>query len=176
MISAFDLFKIGIGPSSSHTVGPMRASKAFIDSLRADSTLARVERLSVVLLGSLAWTGRGHGSDRAVIAGLQGERPDTIDPSALERLLQRAISEHCIEIMAYQIGCSLRKFVAFAHHCGAIRLIGAKKFVQFESINGGRRARGDREGFRVQHQLVETICLLFGDAKHGSDARVVKRR
>ena len=98
MISAFDLFKIGIGPSSSHTVGPMRASKAFIDSLRADGTLWRVQRVGVVLLGSLAWTGRGHGSDRAVIAGLQGERPDTIDPAALEWLLQRAISEHWIEI------------------------------------------------------------------------------
>jgi L-serine dehydratase len=113
MISAFDLFKIGIGPSSSHTVGPMRASKAFIDSLRADGTLASVQRISVVLLGSLAWTGRGHGSDRAVIAGLQGERPDTIDPSDLERLLQRAISDHCIEIDGRRIAFDPRTDLVF---------------------------------------------------------------
>jgi L-serine dehydratase len=113
MISAFDLFKIGIGPSSSHTVGPMRASKAFIDSLRADGTLARVQHISVVLLGSLAWTGRGHGSDRAVIAGLQGERPDTIEPSALERLLQRAISEHFIEIDGRRIAFDPRTDLVF---------------------------------------------------------------
>jgi len=113
MISAFDLFKIGIGPSSSHTVGPMRASKAFIDSLRADGTLARVQHVSVALLGSLAWTGRGHGSDRAVIAGLQGERPDTIDPSALERLLQRAISEHWIEIDGRRIAFDPRADLVF---------------------------------------------------------------
>ena len=98
MISAFDLFKIGIGPSSSHTVGPMRAAAAFIEAVRASGSLPRLQRVSVVLLGSLAWTGRGHGSDRAVIAGLQGERPDTIDPAALERLLQRALQERWIEI------------------------------------------------------------------------------
>ena len=113
MISAFDLFKIGIGPSSSHTVGPMRASKAFIDSLRADGTLSRVQHVSVALLGSLAWTGRGHGTDRAVIAGLQGERPDTIDPSALERLLQRAISEHWIEIDGRRIAFDPRADLLF---------------------------------------------------------------
>jgi L-serine dehydratase len=113
MISAFDLFKIGIGPSSSHTVGPMRASKAFIDSLRADGTLSRVQRVSVVLLGSLAWTGRGHGSDRAVIAGLQGERPDTIDPAALEQLLQRAINDHWIEIDGRRIDFDPRTDLVF---------------------------------------------------------------
>jgi L-serine dehydratase len=96
MISAFDLFKIGIGPSSSHTVGPMRAAAAFVDALRAAGELPRVERIGVVLLGSLAWTGRGHGTDRAVVAGLQGERPDSIEPAALDRLLHRAIAEHCI--------------------------------------------------------------------------------
>jgi L-serine dehydratase len=98
MISVFDLFKIGIGPSSSHTVGPMRASAAFVDALRAAGLLPRLQRLGVVLLGSLAWTGRGHGSDRAVIAGLNGERPDSVQPAALERLFLRASSEHWVEI------------------------------------------------------------------------------
>jgi len=98
VISVFDLFKIGIGPSSSHTVGPMRASAAFVDALRAAGLLPRLQRLGVVLLGSLAWTGRGHGSDRAVIAGLNGERPDSVQPAALERLFLRASIEHWVEI------------------------------------------------------------------------------
>lgn len=98
MISVFDLFKIGIGPSSSHTVGPMRAAAAFIDALRDAGLLPQVARIGVVLLGSLAWTGRGHGSDRAVIAGLNGERPDSVDPQALDQLLQRATLEHWIEV------------------------------------------------------------------------------
>lgn len=104
MISVFDLFKIGIGPSSSHTVGPMRAANAFIELLRGEDLLPRVHRIGVVLLGSLAWTGRGHGSDRAVIAGLNGERPDTVDPAALDLLLQRAHHEHWIQVDGRRIG------------------------------------------------------------------------
>ena len=98
MISVFDLFKIGIGPSSSHTVGPMRAAGAFTDAVRTGGLLPQVRRIGVVLLGSLAWTGRGHGSDRAVIAGLSGERPDAVDPAAMEQLLLRARNERCVEI------------------------------------------------------------------------------
>jgi L-serine dehydratase len=98
MISVFDLFKIGIGPSSSHTVGPMRAATAFIDAVRTGGLLPRVRRIGVVLSGSLAWTGRGHGSDRAVVAGLNGERPDSVDPAAMERLLLRATKERFVEI------------------------------------------------------------------------------
>ncbi len=70
MVSVFDLFKIGIGPSSSHTVGPMRAAREF--ALGLGSRLERVRRLRVVLLGSLAYTGHGHATDRAVLLGLAG--------------------------------------------------------------------------------------------------------
>jgi L-serine dehydratase len=104
MISAFELFKVGIGPSSSHTVGPMRSATAFVEAVRASGTLPRLHRIRTVLLGSLAWTGRGHGSDRAVIAGLSGEQPDTIEPSALPRLLQRANEEHGLEVGGRRIG------------------------------------------------------------------------
>jgi L-serine dehydratase len=79
MISVFDLFKIGIGPSSSHTVGPMKAAASFISSLNESEQLA-VHRLKVTLLGSLAWTGKGHGTDKAVVLGLAGFAPETIDP------------------------------------------------------------------------------------------------
>ena len=80
-ISVFDLFKIGIGPSSSHTVGPMRAAALFVQSLSAKQLLEQVQRVEVQLFGSLSATGIGHGSDNAVIMGLMGEWPDAIDPS-----------------------------------------------------------------------------------------------
>ncbi len=80
-ISIFDLFTIGIGPSSSHTVGPMRAARRFVESLAADGLLAGVARVRVELFGSLAMTGKGHGTDRAVLIGLEGETPEAVDPA-----------------------------------------------------------------------------------------------
>ena len=77
-ISAFDLFKIGIGPSSSHTVGPMRAAYCFVQGLMADNLLDRVARVKVELFGSLGATGRGHGSPKAVMLGLEGETPEQV--------------------------------------------------------------------------------------------------
>ncbi len=82
-ISVFDLFKIGIGPSSSHTVGPMRAAALFVQGLRERGELGHVKRVEVQLYGSLAATGIGHGSDNAVIMGLMGEWPDAVDPSSI---------------------------------------------------------------------------------------------
>jgi L-serine dehydratase len=84
MISVFDLFKIGIGPSSSHTVGPMKAAAAFMSGLDVQQR-ADVARLKVALLGSLAWTGRGHRTDKAVMLGLSGLLPESIDPDDAER-------------------------------------------------------------------------------------------
>ena len=82
-ISVFDLFTVGIGPSSSHSVGPMRAARLFLDRVAADPRRADVARLTVHLYGSLALTGIGHGTDRAVVMGLIGERPESIDPDAV---------------------------------------------------------------------------------------------
>ncbi|WP_268799244.1 L-serine ammonia-lyase [Pseudomonas huanghezhanensis] len=82
-ISVFDLFKVGIGPSSSHTVGPMRAAALFVQCLNEREHLEQVTRLEVRLYGSLSATGIGHGSDNAVIMGLMGEWPDAIDPSVI---------------------------------------------------------------------------------------------
>jgi L-serine dehydratase len=78
-ISIFDLFTIGIGPSSSHTVGPMRAARRFVQALEAEGLLERTARVRVELFGSLALTGRGHGTDRAVLIGLEGETPEGVD-------------------------------------------------------------------------------------------------
>ncbi len=88
-ISVFDLFKIGIGPSSSHTVGPMRAAALFVQGLRERGFLEQVARVEVQLYGSLSATGIGHGSDNAVIMGLMGEWPDAIDPSQIGVRIER---------------------------------------------------------------------------------------
>jgi len=82
-ISVFDLFSIGIGPSSSHTVGPMRAARTFALGLAGDGLLEQVTRVRVELFGSLGATGHGHGSDRAVILGLEGETPEDIDTTSV---------------------------------------------------------------------------------------------
>ena len=83
--SSFDLFKIGVGPSSSHTMGPMTAACRFAERLRGLGLIERVARVDVALYGSLALTGKGHASDRAILLGLSGERPADIDPDAAER-------------------------------------------------------------------------------------------
>ena len=91
--SALDLFKIGIGPSSSHTVGPMRAAARFAEGLRDEGLLGSIASLQVELYGSLGATGRGHGTDKAVLLGLEGEQPERIDtttiPARLERIRSR---------------------------------------------------------------------------------------
>ncbi len=79
-ISAFDLFSVGIGPSSSHTVGPMRAAHTFAEGLREGGVLDRVGRVRAQLFGSLGATGHGHGSVKAVLLGLEGEAPESTDP------------------------------------------------------------------------------------------------
>ena len=86
-VSAFDLFKIGIGPSSSHTVGPMRASRLFVERLANEQSLAKTTQIKVELYGSLGATGKGHGSDKAVLLGLAGHEPDTVDVNAIEPML-----------------------------------------------------------------------------------------
>ncbi len=82
-VSVFDLFKIGIGPSSSHTVGPMRAALLFAEALEREGLAPAVASLRVELYGSLGATGKGHGTDRGVMLGLSGEAPDTIEPASI---------------------------------------------------------------------------------------------
>ncbi|MFN5158384.1 MAG: L-serine ammonia-lyase [Betaproteobacteria bacterium] len=86
-VSVFDLFKIGIGPSSSHTVGPMRAARLFARHLQQAGLLPATARVRAQLYGSLGLTGKGHGSDKAVLLGLEGHEPDTVDVDAVPALL-----------------------------------------------------------------------------------------
>jgi len=97
-VSIFDLFKIGIGPSSSHTVGPMRAAARFVHRLDEFGHLPATARIAVELFGSLALTGRGHGTDKAVLLGLEGEEPDTVDVEQIEARLARIRAETTINI------------------------------------------------------------------------------
>jgi len=91
-LSVFDIFKIGIGPSSSHTVGPMRAAGFLLDKLERHGLFDRVGRIRCTLYSSLAATGRGHHTDRAIVWGLLGEEPETIEPDAQNPLYQRVIA------------------------------------------------------------------------------------
>jgi L-serine dehydratase len=97
-ISVFDLFSIGIGPSSSHTVGPMRAARTFARGLADDGLLPRTARVRADLYGSLALTGKGHGSDRAVVLGLLGATPEGVDVDAVPGLLEEVRSSGRLDL------------------------------------------------------------------------------
>ncbi|MBS4152847.1 L-serine ammonia-lyase [Cobetia sp. MC34] len=95
-ISVFDLFKVGVGPSSSHTVGPMRAAAQFVETLRSRDRLERVARIEVQLHGSLSATGVGHGTDKATILGLMGELPETIDPAIIDPCIEELLESQTL--------------------------------------------------------------------------------
>ncbi len=100
MTSLFDLYKIGVGPSSSHTMGPMRAACRFARELNDRGLLPRVARVRAELYGSLALTGKGHATDRAVLLGLAGHEPATIDPAAIEPTVLAIRSSHALPLAA----------------------------------------------------------------------------
>ena len=98
-LSVFDLFKIGIGPSSSHTVGPMRAALRFAEGLRNDELLTATAHLKVELYGSLGATGKGHGSDKAVILGLEGELPEQVDTTTIAQRMAAIRESHELRLL-----------------------------------------------------------------------------
>jgi L-serine dehydratase len=148
-VSVFDLFKIGIGPSSSHTVGPMRAARAFVRSLEQRALLAQVARVQTQLYGSLGATGKGHGSDKAVLLGLSGCEPDTVDvdqvPSILEEIRTtcrlRLNDTQAIEFAEKRDLQFLRKVLPF--HTNGMRFVAFDVFGEvlrestYYSVGGG---------------------------------------
>lgn len=97
-ISVFDLFSIGIGPSSSHTVGPMKAANAFITQLKNKDILSKTQYIKVELFGSLAFTGKGHGSDNAILSGLEGQSPETVNPDLIKPRAKEIIEQKMINL------------------------------------------------------------------------------
>ncbi len=97
-ISVFDLFTIGIGPSSSHSVGPMRAAHRFVRELADQGLLARCHAIETRLYGSLALTGKGHGTDRAILLGLEGETPETVDPDTIHQRVEQIRSQGALQL------------------------------------------------------------------------------
>ena len=129
-ISVFDMFKIGIGPSSSHTVGPMKAAARFLMGLREGGHFDRVDKITVELYGSLALTGVGHGTDKACILGLLGYLPDEIDPDIIESTLERVKTSKKINLgQSRIIDFDNQKAIVFfrrktlPHHPNGLRFI-----------------------------------------------------
>ncbi|MEE1887400.1 L-serine ammonia-lyase [Pseudomonas carassii] len=165
-ISVFDLFKIGIGPSSSHTVGPMRAAATFAQALRERGLLAQVRRVEVRLYGSLSATGVGHATDRACLLGLMGQWPDRIDPHSIEPRIDQLMQEQCLMLdgsqpIEFQYSRDMRLLdESLAYHPNAMTLEsfdgqGSQFSQTYYSVGGG---------FIVEQSEI--------DAPQGSDSEV----
>src|SRR5260221_8567073 len=105
-VSVFDLFSIGIGPSSSHTVGPMRAARMFAKRLDNEGLLDRTARVRAELFGSLGATGHGHGTPKAVLLGLEGQTPATVDVAGVEPDLARIRTEGRLRLLGAEQGAA----------------------------------------------------------------------
>src|ERR1700678_2732839 len=146
-ISVFDLFKVGIGPSSSHTVGPMKAARMFAVGLREDGLMPQVQEVRVCLYGSLGLTGKGHGSDKAVLLGLEGELPATVDVDAIPARLA-AIAEHrAIRLLGeHEIGFTVAEHLEFNR----------KKKLSYHP-NGMRFTAYDGEGAAIRERAYYSV-------------------
>jgi L-serine dehydratase len=116
MLSVLDLFRIGIGPSSSHTLGPIRIGRRFLEDVRAQGALDRVASVTVELQGSLALTGKGHATPKAVVLGLCGLEPETLDPDEAERVEARVAQEKRIALLGVrEIAFDPQQDIVFAY-------------------------------------------------------------
>jgi len=153
-LSVFDIFKIGIGPSSSHTVGPMKAAREFVVQLAG--LKAVVDNIQVTLHGSLAYTGKGHGTDSAIILGLMGCQPESLDPDAVDEMLRAVHSQARLNVAAIgEIDFSASTDLIFDYaeelprHTNGMRFIARDIDGQiilgedYYSLGGGFVARGD---------------------------------
>jgi L-serine dehydratase len=132
-LSVFDLFKIGIGPSSSHTVGPMRAARQFAVRLRDSQWSDKVARISVTLYGSLGATGKGHGSDKAILLGLSGHEPDSVDVDAIASIVDRIRTTHELNLLGtHPLPFEERRDLTFNHKDTLPLHSNGMRFVAFE--------------------------------------------
>ena len=165
-ISAFELFSIGIGPSSSHTVGPMRAAARFLNGLRSESLLEQVSEVTVKFFGSLGATGKGHGSDKAVLGGLSGHAPETVDPQELNQICQRVAAAGTLRLGGeHEIGFDQKTHLEFSgvvldFHSNALRISARDSRGEtllertYYSVGGGFVVDEEASGS-------DRICLLY---------------
>ena len=160
-LSVFDIFKVGIGPSSSHTMGPMRAAREFVLGLQRDGLLERTTQIAVRLYGSLALTGRGHGTDRAILAGLEGAQPESVDPDSIDPTVARIRASGRIRLLGeHEVSFDEPMQLLFMmherlpRHSNGMRFsaLGAEGSVlredDYYSVGGGFVVRGDEEEAR----------------------------
>ncbi|MGD0475190.1 MAG: L-serine ammonia-lyase [Candidatus Velthaea sp.] len=158
--SVFDIFKIGIGPSSSHTVGPMVAAALFAHGLEEQGIIADVRGISCELFGSLALTGLGHGTDRAIQLGLMGEKPDTVDPAAIGELIAAVQTRKSIKLLG-------KYAVAFDEPVDLVfwrgkTLPGASNAIRFTSYGVDRTVLAEQVYFSIGGGFVVTEQELLG--------------
>jgi L-serine dehydratase len=177
MLSVFDIFKIGIGPSSSHTVGPMRAALMFARALESAGLLPRVARVQVELYGSLGATGRGHATDQGVLLGLMGEAPDTVDPASVATRLADVRRERKLALLGKQpIDLDPRQDIAFLgersmpEHPNAMRVAafdaqgGLLREAHYFSVGGGFVVEGGAQApATTAHEVALPFPFSSGD-------------
>jgi L-serine dehydratase len=146
-LSVFEIFKIGIGPSSSHTMGPMNAARAFVESLAAQDLLGRTTSVTAELYGSLALTGRGHCTDRAILLGLEGMRPETIDSTQVEPTVERIRQARKLRLRgAHEIAFDESLHLLFHH---ARVLPGHSNGMQFTARDAGGATLAHEEYYSI---------------------------
>jgi len=146
-LSVFDIFKVGIGPSSSHTMGPMRAAREFVLGLKRDGRLDATAEIAVRLYGSLALTGVGHGTDRAILAGLEGAQPETVDPDSIEPMLARIRSSGRIRLLGtHEIAFDEPMQLLFMQH---ERLPRHSNGMRFTALDGGQRVLREEDYYSI---------------------------
>jgi L-serine dehydratase len=168
-ISVFDLFKVGIGPSSSHTVGPMKAARMFAEGLREDGQTPRVRAVRVCLYGSLGLTGKGHGSDKAILLGLEGEEPATVDVDAVPARLEAIARSGTVRLLAeHEIGFTVAEHLEFNRKK---RLGYHPNGMRFTAYDGEGAAVRERAYYSVGGGFVadETAAGSAQDGPGGSD-------
>ena len=185
-VSAFDLFRIGLGPSSAHTTGPMRAARRFVHELEADGVFFQTRRISVDLYGSVACTGRDQGTDRAILSGLSGDAPDAIDPRNAHRArgahpTPRASSRSTAHRGSLSIraptssSTSTRRSPTTTTRCASPRATRAARRSRPASISRPATARssptakrsGPRSALRVPYPFATAAELLAHGQSHG---------
>jgi L-serine dehydratase len=185
-VSVFDMFKIGVGPSSSHTVGPMRAARQFLLDLEAKDLFNQTTQVAVQLYGSLALTGKGHGTDTAVLLGLEGETPDGVDPDAIAARLKKIRESGRIKLLGRReipfdeaLDLLMHRDQVLPKHSNGLRftaLDAGKQTLltdEFYSIGGGFIVRGSEdEGdaaaaeVKLPYAFTSSESLLGLCAKH----------